>query len=178
MLRRWMRSPWAGLGPRLCPCCPPPTTTPLSHCGSWGPRELKEVGANRYPGVQRGMLVSDTAHPCSPPGEPEVVAILSGHLKLSLPYRWKERQDLMVCCDGGVVWDRRVFFCGQCGACFHLAWSTLTCLGVTNSHQLRLMERNSNAHVDCSLHPRCCSKCFMCINSFNRQESPVGLVLS
>lgn len=98
---------------------PPPTL--LSHCGSWGPRELKEIGENRYPGGQRGMLVSDTVHPCSPPREPEVVAILSGHLKLSLPYRWKERQDLMVCCDGGVVWDRRVFFCGQCGACFHLA---------------------------------------------------------
>ena len=71
----------------------PPPPTLLSHCGSWGPRELKEIGENRYPGGQRGMLVSDTAHPCSPPREPEVVAILSGHLKLSLPYRWKERQD-------------------------------------------------------------------------------------
>lgn len=61
--------------------------TPRSHCGSWGPRELKKVGENRYPRGQRGRLVSDTAHPCSAPGGSEVVAILSGHLKASLPYR-------------------------------------------------------------------------------------------
>ena len=124
-LRRWMRSPWAGLGPSLCP--PPPPRPLLSHCGSWGPRELKEVEENRYPRGQRGMLVFDTAYPCLLPSGSVVVAILSGHLKLSLHYRWKECQDLMMCCDGQVVWDRHVFFYGQCGACFYLACSALTC---------------------------------------------------
>lgn len=65
----------------------PPPRPLLSHYGSWGPRELKEVGENRYPRGQRGMLVFDTAHPCSPPSGSVVVAILSGHLKLSLHYR-------------------------------------------------------------------------------------------